>query len=625
MTTTPDFSESFYRQHAQRYAEVSHNFIQSVYTEASHPELGGDRDLMERVLELVPPGSRGLDAGCGAGARDVYFYWQRGYDVYGVDAVEENILEARKLHPEIADRVEVADLRKALSYPDGSFEFVLCNAVIQHIQPDVVLGTTLPQLARVLSTGGLLQLMFKHGDGVATVYDKDYGVDRTFQLYAVEEVLDVLAGQGLRVVAGGKWETRRGHVLQGPQAHGSLRSLRPQGRVKAAVVRLLPEVSRLGAGVNRLEVPRNLGEITPRWLSQALVPSRDSGSSSVTGYSVETIAGGTGFINQVFRLRLHYDHYSPDLPGTVIAKLPSADPPLRTVSDRLGQNRRELSFYEELANSPDMPTPRVYHSGMDPGTGTTFLLLEDMIYARQGDSVAGCTLEDARRCIGQLARFHASWWDSPLLESLDWMPLREADASAYEQIYAGAWAALIEKAGGGMPPGLRVLGDHLIAEMQNIKARLTRHPRTVVHGDYRLDNCFFPTGADSQQVVVIDWEFCTRGRGAYDVATFVSDAFSPGMRREVEMGLLREYHSTLEERGVSGYSFEECLYDYRLSILDLFVFWIVTGGYCDYETERADVYLRNTLERLDAAVADLIGLASESDNIQLVSDLVGRS
>ena len=73
MSRDPDFSESFYRRHAERYAEVSHNFIQSVYTVASHPMLGGDRDLMDRILELVPTGSRGLDAGCGAGARDVFF------------------------------------------------------------------------------------------------------------------------------------------------------------------------------------------------------------------------------------------------------------------------------------------------------------------------------------------------------------------------------------------------------------------------------------------------------------------------------------------------------------------------------------------------------------------------
>ena len=200
MSQNPDFSESFYRDHAQRYAEVSHNFIQSVYTETSHPGLKGDTDLMVRLRELVPAGSRGLDAGCGAGARDVYFYWQNGYDILGLDSVEENILEARNLHPEIADRVSVADLREPIGHPDTSFDFVLCNAVIQHIDPDIALGTTLPEFTRVLKAGGVLQLMFKTGQGIATVYDKDYGADRTFQLYGVDEVIGLLADRGLSVI-----------------------------------------------------------------------------------------------------------------------------------------------------------------------------------------------------------------------------------------------------------------------------------------------------------------------------------------------------------------------------------------------------------------------------------------
>ena len=200
MSQQPDFSESFYRDHAQRYAEVSHNFIQSVYTETSHPGLKSDTDLMARLRELVPAGSRGLDAGCGSGARDVFYYWQNGYDILGVDAVEENILEARKLHPEIAERVAVADLREPLGHPDASFDFVLCNAVIQHIAPETALGVTLPEFARVLKAGGVLQLMFKIGSGVATVYDRDYGADRTFQLYGVDEVVGLLADRGLSVI-----------------------------------------------------------------------------------------------------------------------------------------------------------------------------------------------------------------------------------------------------------------------------------------------------------------------------------------------------------------------------------------------------------------------------------------
>ena len=200
MNATPDFSEAFYSRNAQRYAEVSHSFLQSVYIKTSHPGLKGDRDLIDRLQELVPPGSRGLDAGCGAGARDVFMYWGKGYDIYGVDAVEENIAEACRLHPEIAGRVRVADLRKPLPYQDASFDFILCNAVIQHIEPELVLGVILPDFTRLLDNLGVLQLMFKVGTGIATVYDKDYGVDRTFQLYSENELIDVLEHQGLSIV-----------------------------------------------------------------------------------------------------------------------------------------------------------------------------------------------------------------------------------------------------------------------------------------------------------------------------------------------------------------------------------------------------------------------------------------
>ena len=107
---------------------------------------------------------------------------------------------AKELHPEIADRVSVADLRFPLDFPDESFHFIICNAVIQHIELEHVFKVTLRELARVLKTGSILQLMFKNGRGVTTVYDRDYGVERSFQLYDEHEVLEVLISYGLRLV-----------------------------------------------------------------------------------------------------------------------------------------------------------------------------------------------------------------------------------------------------------------------------------------------------------------------------------------------------------------------------------------------------------------------------------------
>jgi SAM-dependent methyltransferase len=198
-------SLDFYRRHAQRYAELSHEFIHSVYSECSHPALKGDMDLLNRLVELAR-GRRGVDAGCGAGARDVYLLWNRGYDMYGLDAVTENIQIARDRHPEIADRLQVADLRESLPFPDASFDLALCNAVIQHIPAAVTKGVTLPELARVLRPGGVLQLMFKTGSGVETVVDTAYGeegVDRSFELYDENQLLEVLEDCGCRLIDAG--------------------------------------------------------------------------------------------------------------------------------------------------------------------------------------------------------------------------------------------------------------------------------------------------------------------------------------------------------------------------------------------------------------------------------------
>ncbi len=195
-----DYSEEFYRSHAKRYSDVAHQLIQSVYIKSSQEALKSDLDLLEFLTKIVS-GRRGLDAGCGAGARDVYNLWSKGFDIYGVDAVEENIEVAKELHPEIANRVFVSDLRYPLEFEDETFDFVICNAVIQHIEPEALRDVTLVDLARVLKPGGILQFMFKNGKGIISVYDKDYDAERSFQLYDEHEILEQLKTLNLDLVA----------------------------------------------------------------------------------------------------------------------------------------------------------------------------------------------------------------------------------------------------------------------------------------------------------------------------------------------------------------------------------------------------------------------------------------
>ncbi len=60
--------------------------------------------------------------------------------------------------------------------------------------------TTLPEFARVLRPGGVLQLTFKCGCGVLTLPDPDYGEERTFRLHDEHTVLARLGELDLALI-----------------------------------------------------------------------------------------------------------------------------------------------------------------------------------------------------------------------------------------------------------------------------------------------------------------------------------------------------------------------------------------------------------------------------------------
>lgn len=173
--------------------------MQRVWANTSHPLLKGNHSLIDALVEMAP-GTRGLDAGCGAGAIDVADLVGRGLDVVGFDAIEENVEAALRLHPSLTGQVHVADLSEPLDFPDAGFDFVMCNAVIQHLSEEAVFSTTIPELARVLGPGGVLQLVFKCGRETVTLLDPDYDAVRSFQLFQVPMVVSALQAHGMALV-----------------------------------------------------------------------------------------------------------------------------------------------------------------------------------------------------------------------------------------------------------------------------------------------------------------------------------------------------------------------------------------------------------------------------------------
>jgi hypothetical protein len=77
---------------------------------------------------------------------------------------------------------------------------IISNTVIQHINLDSLTKVTFPEWARILKPNGIIQLMFRSGQGTQTIQDIEFQDERSFYLYQPEEILEILAQHGLSLI-----------------------------------------------------------------------------------------------------------------------------------------------------------------------------------------------------------------------------------------------------------------------------------------------------------------------------------------------------------------------------------------------------------------------------------------
>lgn len=359
--------------------------------------------------------------------------------------------------------------------------------------------------------------------------------------------------------------------------------------------------------MTRLRIPTGPQEITADWLTRALHEGGALRKARVTGFEVETISEGVGLVGQVVRVTPHYDRPEEGAPVSLVAKFPSAIPENRFIGHMFRFYEREVRFYETIAAEVGIATPRRYYSDMDLERGDYVLLLEDLAPGRRlGDQVSSCPLEEAELAVREAARLHAAWWQSPRLEELDWMPYVDDPINKAAQVpFQQAWEPFLHRFGDRLPSWLPEAARKLEGNIGNILERFARPPRTIVHGDYRLDNMFFGEEHGRPSLAVIDWQITCRGRAVFDVAYFTCTSLDVELRRRHGLDLLRLYHRTLEEAGVQGYSFEECLTEYRMGAFFCLVYAVITGGTMDWANERGAALATAMVDRTVSAIAEL--------------------
>jgi hypothetical protein len=307
-------------------------------------------------------------------------------------------------------------------------------------------------------------------------------------------------------------------------------------------------------------IPQSVAELTPAWLTSALATLL--GGGRVTTVTTDDIGTGVGVFGIIARLHLTYEGAPPTAPATLIAKMPIDAEANRNVGMALGLYVRENNFYDNVANSVPFPVPTCHVSLTDAAAGHYLLIMEDLGHLEAGDQLAGITVERAAAIIDALAAFHATWWESPELDKLDWLPTQDAPIylAAVPPIVSAGVAAL-EPLVADLPAGSLDLAKRVDANFISLIHKCAVGPRTFVHGDARLDNLFFTPGTND--FTLIDWQLSLRCRGVYDLVWLLATSMDIELQNEHADDLLVRYHTALERNGVSW-----PLHDLRIAVAE---------------------------------------------------------
>lgn len=290
------------------------------------------------------------------------------------------------------------------------------------------------------------------------------------------------------------------------------------------------------------EIVESPADLTPAWLTAAL----ESAGLDVVVRAFRSDAVGTGQMAHNERIFLEYERACEGAPKTLVGKFPSPNDASRASGAR-GGYRAETRFYTDLATRLEVATAACYYGAVAPDQQTFTLLLEDLAPRQQGDQIAGASDDEIEAAVRNLAGLHAPFWGDPSIESLDWMTSAIGDE----------YAVFIEM---GTPAFIDRYHDRLGAEdietlrafASGVKQWVARRPapRTLVHGDYRLDNLMFESTAEGVRVAAVDWQTLSVACGGQDLAYLLGNSSPPEQRRAHEERMLGAYREAMAELGV---------------------------------------------------------------------------
>ena len=346
-----------------------------------------------------------------------------------------------------------------------------------------------------------------------------------------------------------------------------------------------------------MTIPESMADVSPQWIEECV------GWGKLKNINLVPMGEGVGMMSTMSIIELEWED-SKDMPSSLVLKLAAENDTNRAVSQQFNLYLKEVSYYKDLAPRTTARSPLVYASEIDE-EHNFFLLMEDVSSYRMGSQVEGATLEECELCVDFLANLHASFWNQ--LSDVEWLPNMSGSDNATNMALGceAGWPQLQEFFGEFVPDNIEAMRERYLAAIPTLQAKLDQHPKTLIHGDFRMDNMLFGQAPEHDALLVVDFQGPLKGNGIHDVAYLLSHSAKTDVRREHERDLIERYANGLITAGIKHYSVEKAWNDYRVGVLYSWTVAVVIAGTMDPANDRGFAWMSKMVERNGLAINDL--------------------
>ena len=261
---------------------------------------------------------------------------------------------------------------------------------------------------------------------------------------------------------------------------------------------------------------------------------------------------------------------------------------------------REVRFYESLAESINVKTPKAFYVEYDPDSERVVLLLEYMDGWYHPDQIQGASEKEIEVAIKGLIPISAQFWGT--IQEIEWVPNMKADyllkfvddMRDYHPEFLKHFSHLMNSS--------RESNLNKIVEYYpNFPDLFTQGTLTLNHWDYRVENLFFTPELDD--ITVIDWQLVMAHIPGWDLAYLLFTNIEVDLRRKIYASCCKQYLDGLSEEGIH-FSQKDLERNMMLSLLAVTSFAVIGGANADRENERSVKLFEVFTERVFSAIED---------------------